>query len=140
MTLPPLLDRGVATPAEREALAAALAGVLGAMADAGMLSQGAACLSVPLARTLTLGSKGEDVGAWQNVIGARRDNDFGPETQAKTREWAAKNAFGLVGEVSAPMWLKGTSVVFLLSPGSVQVGASVVAPPDLAAAAKVLAP
>lgn len=40
-----------------------------------------------LAPALFLGCKGPSVGAWQAIVGAKVDDDFGGETQTKTRAW-----------------------------------------------------
>lgn len=37
--------------------------------------------------TLLLGARGPAVRAWQHVIGATEDGEFGPQTQLKTRGW-----------------------------------------------------
>lgn len=54
--------------------------------------------------TIRLGSSGSDVLLWQKKIGVEPDGNFGPITDAKTREW--QTAHGLVadGIVGAKTW------------------------------------
>ena len=55
---------------------------------------------------LNIGSKGEDVKTLQNKIGIAADGSFGPNTEAKVKEWQAANgltADGVVGDVT---WAK----------------------------------
>ena len=54
--------------------------------------------------TIKLGSTGEDVKAWQNIIHVTPDGKFGPQTDAATRSW--QRAHGLVadGVVGPKTW------------------------------------
>lgn len=53
-----------------------------------------------LTRYLRAGVSGKDVAAWQRVIGAKDDGDFGPITKARTQDWQRGHhltADGIVG-------------------------------------------
>lgn len=79
----------------------------GATADAGSSADEVGPMSRP---TLRVGSVGSHVEAWQPVIGANPDGDFGEKTETKTKAWQLSNgltADGIVGENTwraAGMW------------------------------------
>ena len=53
-----------------------------------------------LTRYLRAGLSGHDVAAWQRVVGAKDDGDFGPLTKAHTKDWQRAHhltADGIVG-------------------------------------------
>jgi putative chitinase len=50
------------------------------------------------------GSKGEDVKKIQAKLGISTDGAFGPITEAKVKEWQAKNGFIVNGIVDDKMW------------------------------------
>jgi peptidoglycan hydrolase-like protein with peptidoglycan-binding domain len=52
-----------------------------------------------LTRYLRAGLSGHDVAAWQRVVGAKDDGDFGPLTKARTREWQRGHHLGADGIV-----------------------------------------
>lgn len=57
-----------------------------------------------LTRYLRAGLSGKDVQAWQRVIGARDDGDFGPITKARTQDWQRARHLtpdGIVGHDTA---------------------------------------
>lgn len=57
-----------------------------------------------LRRFLRAGNSGSDVAAWQKVVGARPDGDFGPLTEAATKRWQRAHRLdddGVVGPASA---------------------------------------
>ncbi|GLK66996.1 glycoside hydrolase family protein [Hansschlegelia plantiphila] len=58
--------------------------------------------------TIRLGSKGPDVAAWQAIVGAKADGDFGEKTKAATKAW--QKARGLVDDgVAGPKtWAAGS--------------------------------
>jgi len=61
--------------------------------------------------TVGRGSKGQQVAAWQVIIGVKADGDFGPATEAATKKW--QSAHGLVADgVAGPQsWAAASSIV-----------------------------
>jgi peptidoglycan hydrolase-like protein with peptidoglycan-binding domain len=60
-------------------------------------------------RTIRHGSVGDDVAAWQRIIGAADDGVFGPLTESKTRTWQSSRglvADGIVGPRTRGVALK----------------------------------
>lgn len=53
---------------------------------------------------LKLGSKGPDVGRWQKIIGANRDDNFGPQTHTLTVAWQKRHGLTADGIVDDPDW------------------------------------
>jgi len=70
---------------------------------------GSGALPTTGAPTLRLGSKGEAVKTWQQIVGVKDDGIFGPETLAATKAW--QKAHGLVadGIVGPKTWLAAAS-------------------------------
>lgn len=56
-------------------------------AQAGAAINAAEAEFAPVVPALLLGAKGPAVGVWQAIVGAKVDDDFGGETQTKTRTW-----------------------------------------------------
>lgn len=56
------------------------------------------------------GSTGAAVMAWQKIIGAASDGQFGPETLAKTRIWQANNGLSADGVVGIQSWSKAKAL------------------------------
>lgn len=54
--------------------------------------------------TIRLGSKGHHVAFWQGLIGVRADGDFGPKTDAATRDWQARAGLVADGVVGPKGW------------------------------------
>ena len=53
---------------------------------------------------LKIGSRGDDVIAWQKIVGATADGKFGPLTARATRIWQAARRLPVTGEVHAEDW------------------------------------
>ncbi|WP_437319404.1 peptidoglycan-binding protein [Sorangium sp. So ce385] len=53
---------------------------------------------------LRLGARGEDVAAWQRVIGAEPDGVFGGVTERLTRQWQKRHGLGADGIVGPLTW------------------------------------
>lgn len=53
---------------------------------------------------LKAGSKGQAVGVWQFIVGAKTDGDFGPKTDALTREWQRAHGLAADGIVGPKTW------------------------------------
>ncbi len=51
---------------------------------------------------LLLGARGPAVGVWQAIVGAKVDDDFGGETQTKTRTWQLAHHLPPTGVVQEP--------------------------------------
>ncbi|WP_437550819.1 peptidoglycan-binding protein [Sorangium sp. So ce367] len=61
--------------------------------------------AVPVVRQiLRFGSRGEDVAAWQRVVGVEPDGIFGRETERITREWQKRHGLGPDGIVGPLTW------------------------------------
>lgn len=58
--------------------------------------------AVFIAPALLIGCKGPAVGAWQAAIGAPVDNDFGPDTESRTRSWQLQHGLPVTGAVCEP--------------------------------------
>jgi len=107
--VPASLDRGEATPVERQALFGALLVVLSAMRGAGMIGQTLRLTSQP-PPPFGEGSQGKHVAIWQTVVGAKVDDPakgigiFGPKTRAATEAWSEKAGFGKRAIVNEAMW------------------------------------
>jgi N-acetyl-anhydromuramyl-L-alanine amidase AmpD len=62
--------------------------------------------------TIQIGSTGPEVAKWQQIIGVKPDGEFGPRTDAATREWQRKHGLtpdGVVGELTWAGASKGPS-------------------------------
>jgi len=57
---------------------------------------------IVIAPALFVGCKGVAVEAWQKVVGAKVDGDFGPATEAATKTWQAKHGMPANGIVCMP--------------------------------------
>jgi len=60
-------------------------------------------------RTLRLGTIGEDVAAWQTIVGAKADGVFGFKTETATKSWQASHgltADGVVGPMTRKAAMK----------------------------------
>ena len=70
----------------------------------------------PVVPALLLGAQGPAVGVWQAIVGAKVDDDFGGDTQTKTRTWQLAHglpATGVVQEadlIAAGLMLKPTTL------------------------------
>lgn len=60
--------------------------------------------STVLHNTLRRGAQGDDVAAWQRVLGIRDDGDFGPKTEAATRAWQEEHGLKADGVVGGDTW------------------------------------
>mgnify|MGYP001458557940 CR=1 FL=1 len=61
------------------------------------------CYSVPVARVLKIGAKGEDVKYIQTLLGITADGSYGPITASKVKEWQAQKKLktdGIIGPQS----------------------------------------
>lgn len=59
--------------------------------------------------TIRMGSKGAPVKTWQQFLGIPADGDFGPQTDAATRGFQAKNGLQVDGVVGPNTWAKAMS-------------------------------
>ncbi|MFT3774572.1 MAG: peptidoglycan-binding protein [Minicystis sp.] len=64
----------------------------------------------PLEHVLRLGSRGDDVAAWQRIIGVDADGIFGPETQSVTKRWQALHHLAADGIVGPLSWAAAAAV------------------------------
>jgi hypothetical protein len=95
--------------------------------------------SMPIfGRTMRRGAIGDDVSAWQVIIGVRMDGVFGPNTESKTKLWQASHKLdpdGVVGprsrQAAMNEILPGT---LSTAPGTVLADASHMPPPLIMAA------
>ena len=55
------------------------------------------------------GSIGQDVVAWQRIIGVTADGQFGPATAAATRTWQAAHGVTADGVVGPQTWAVATA-------------------------------
>jgi hypothetical protein len=76
--------------------------------------------------TLKLGSKGDNVRKWQAIIGVNVDGDFGPATEAATKEWQRKKGLVIDGIVGSASW----AVAEGKKPGEIPIQKTVQAPID----------
>lgn len=53
---------------------------------------------------IRLGSKGEDVKAWQAILGISADGIFGPKTEAATKAWQTERGLAADGVVGPKSW------------------------------------
>jgi hypothetical protein len=65
----------------------------------GYATQASPAPLAPVTPALLIGCVGPAVGAWQAVIGAPVDDNFGPATQAKTRTWQVSKGLPPTGVV-----------------------------------------
>lgn len=61
-------------------------------------------------QTLKVGSKGDDVKAWQKIVGVTVDGTFGTGTANATRIWQQKHALAADGVVGPATWAKATGL------------------------------
>lgn len=54
--------------------------------------------------TIQVGSSGNDVIAWQKIIGVTADGKFGPQTKAATQKWQADHGLTADGIVGPQTW------------------------------------
>jgi len=112
LKVPAAFDRGLASPTERAALFESLCVVLGAMHQAGMLEPAARLTDAP-PPTFGVGAAGPLVGVWQTIVGAKRDDSFGPKTAHATAIWATAAGFGKRESVTPAMWATAIGVTVL---------------------------
>lgn len=54
--------------------------------------------------TIKRGSRGQDVARWQKIVGASPDGDFGPRTEALTKDWQTAHRLTADGVVGPKTW------------------------------------
>jgi murein DD-endopeptidase MepM/ murein hydrolase activator NlpD len=58
--------------------------------------------------TIRYGSHGDDVAAWQRILGVDPDGDFGPKTLAATKKWQAAHGLDPDGVVGPKTWTEAS--------------------------------
>jgi peptidoglycan hydrolase-like protein with peptidoglycan-binding domain len=61
--------------------------------------------------TVGRGSKGQQVAAWQTIIGVKADGDFGPATEAATKKWQTAHGLTADGVAGPQSWAAASSIV-----------------------------